>query len=199
MATAASRRKPSSSNDHIFSDPTLRRFAIVGGIGLIGCVIARAPTIMGKYTVPGLGLELSLNAGYVLMLGPLLLFGGTIWAAYGAGSSSPRRRRLNRFDRFLAAVLFILPFLTAALLAAQFFLLLAPKGECLTFDRLRYLTDISYRAFQPEYCMGVSDEARQGQPWLLQPPIIQGWLQVLLPLAIVAVTARAWQRWRPRT
>jgi hypothetical protein len=172
----------------------LRRFAVVAGVGLIGCDIARAPTIMGKYTVPGLGLELTLNAGYVLVLGPLVLFAGSLWAAYSAGSASPRRRHLSSYDLLIAGALFALPFLTAAFLAAQFFLLLAPKGECLTFDSLRYLSDSHLRAFQPEYCMGVSDEARQGQPWLIQPPILQGWIQVLLPLAILGVVIWAWRK-----
>jgi hypothetical protein len=194
MAAATSRRKTVSSDERLLADPTIRRLGIVGALGLLACVIARAPTLLGKFTVPGLGVELSLNAGYVLVLGPLLILCGSIWAVYGVSSSSLRRRHRDGFDRFLTALLFALPFLTAAFLAAQFFLLFAPKGECLTFDRWRYLTDIALRAFQPEYCMGVSDETSRNQPWLLQPPIIQGWGQVLLPLVTLAAMIWAWRK-----
>jgi hypothetical protein len=182
----------------ILSDAAVRRFAIVGGIGLLGCVIARAPTLIGKFTVPKLGLDLSLNAGYVVIFGSLILFAGTLWAAYGTTAAKRADQPQTLPDCLFIAVLFVFPALTAAFLALQFFLLLAPKGECLTFDRLRYLTDLALQPFQPEYCMGVSSEAQQGQPWLLQPPILEGWLQVLLPLATLAVALWARRRWTER-
>jgi hypothetical protein len=121
---------------------------------------------------------------------------GVIWAGYDATHSSTVHRHWRNSDRLLSAALFALPSLTATFLALQFFLLLAPKGECLTFDRVRYLVDSSLMAFQPEYCMGVPHEVQQGQPWLLQRPILQGWLQVLLPLAVLIITVSAWRRWR---
>jgi hypothetical protein len=179
----------------ILSDAAVRRFAIVGGIGLLGCVVARAPTLIGRFAVPKLGLDVSLNAGYVLIFGPLMLCVGALWAAYGITAPQRAYQLRTRPHRLLAAVLFVFPAATAAFLTFQFFLLLAPEGKCLTFDRLRYLTDLTLQAFQPEYCMGVSSEAKQGQPWLLQPPILEGWVQVLLPLITLAVTVWAWHQW----
>lgn len=176
----------------LFSDHTVRRFAIVGAIGVLGCIIARAPTILGKFSVPGTGIELNLNAGYVLIFGPSLLLLGILWASSGAGRRAGRPANTD----LSSTVIMLLPALSSAFIALQFFLLLAPKGECLTFDRWRYLVDFTLRAFQPEYCMGVSDEMQRSLPWLLNPPMVQGWLQLCVPVAGAAITAWTLRKWR---
>jgi hypothetical protein len=179
----------------ILSNPGVRRFVVVGGAGVLGCVIARAPTILDKLTVPVLNVDLAPNAGYVLIFGPVLLLVGIFWASYGASDQGASRNHWGKLDWALAGFLFALPFLSVAFLALQFFLLLAPKGECLTFDRLRYLTDTSLNAFQPEYCMGLPAETQARLPWIIQPPILWGWVQMLVPLIALALTAWGWRRW----
>jgi hypothetical protein len=179
----------------ILSDAALRRFAVVGGAGVIGCVIARAPTILDKFTVPVLKVDLAANAGYVLVFGPLLLLAGVFWATYGASDHRLSHRHWEKLDWAFAGFLFVLPVLSITFLALQFFLLLAPKGECVTFDRLRYLTDPTLHAFQPEYCMSLPTETQGHLPWIIQPPVLWGWLQVLVPLLALALTAWGWRRW----
>jgi hypothetical protein len=173
----------------VLSDWTLRRFAIVGAVGILGCMIARAPTLLGKVNVAGI--DLNLNAGYVLVLGPLLLLIGIVWAASGVS----RPFRISGKSGLAPGVIMTVPVLSAGFIVLQFFLLLAPKGECLTFDRWRYLFDFSLRAFQPEYCMGASDEVQRSLPWLLNPPIVQGWMQLAFPIVGAVITSRAVQRW----
>src|SRR5438552_6796776 len=66
----------------------------------------------------------------------------------------------QRPDVHLARILFSLPALTSAFLSLQFFLLLAPPGECPTFLRWKYLTDFSVKAIKPEYCMGLDTQVQ---------------------------------------
>lgn len=195
---AHSRSRPVSRRKKrppISSDPVLRKFAIVGGCGFLGCLIARAPTILDKYTIPVFHVDLALNAGYVLIFGPLVLLAGVFWAAYGVGDHNVSRVHWRSLDWTLAGLVFLLAFITAAFLAFQFFLLLAPKGECLTFDRWRYLTDLRLHAFAPEYCMGLPAETQAHLPWIIQPPMLWGWLQVFVPLIVLALTGWGWRRW----
>ena len=196
MARSRLHPKPKpKSRAPVLTDLSLRRFAVVGAAGLLGCVIARAPTLANKLTIPILNVGLVPNAGYVLVFGPLLLLAGIFWAAYGASDQTASRNHWGKLDWALAGFLFALPFLSATFLVLQFFLLLAPKGECLTFNRLRYLTDMSLPAFPPEYCMGLPAETQARLPWIMWPPMLLGWLQVLIPLIALALTAWGWGRW----
>ncbi len=179
----------------ILNDRSIRRFAIIGGAGLLGCIVSRAPTILGKISVPVLNVEFAPNAGYVVLFGPVALLAGIFWACYGASYSGEPRNHWGKVDWTFAAFLLLLPFLSTTFLALQFFLLLAPKGECLTFDRFRYLTDASLKAFQPEYCIGLPVETGAQLPWIIQPPILWGWVQLLAPVIALALTAWAWRRW----
>jgi hypothetical protein len=86
-----------------------------------------------------------------------------------------------------------IPCLAAAFLSLQFFLLLAPNEQCLTFPRWRYLTDWTLSAFKPEYCMSLPSETQERLPWLFNPPIVQAWAQVLLPLIALAFVIRDWR------
>jgi hypothetical protein len=83
--------------------------------------------------------------------------------------------------------------LAAAFISLQFFLLFAPKGECNTFPRLSLLTDWQLKAFQPEYCMSLSAETQAQMPYLLSPPALNAWAQVILPLIAVWLAVADWR------
>jgi len=184
-------RERSNDGSGILSDQLLRRFLFVGVIGVLGCTIARAPSMLGKLSVPVIGLELNLNAGYFLVFGPMLLLLGILWAS----AARPSIQHRSATGLTAAAVTTVLPVLSSAFLALQFFLLLAPKGECVQFDRWRYLTDLNLSAFQPEYCMNLAEGTQRSMPWLLNPPILQGWLQIFIPLIGAVSTGFAIRKW----
>jgi DNA-binding winged helix-turn-helix (wHTH) protein len=172
---------PTFEGSPVLSDTTLRYLGIVDVLALVGCVFARTPS------------ALSINAGYVLVFGPILLFLASAWVAFRGHRAAGRWRQA---DLHLARILFSLPALTSAFLALQFFLLLAPPGECPTFLRWRYLTDFSVQAVKPEYCMGLDPQVQAHGPWLWSPVILQAWLQVLLPIATAILCFRAFRAWR---
>jgi hypothetical protein len=175
-------------------DATMRRLAIIGAAGIIACIVSRAPTLLQEVKIPVLDVKLGLNAGYVLVFGPLLVFFAAITVWY----LTPRTRLGGAWtisDRQIAAFLFVLPVVIAAFLTLQFFLLLAPPGTCPTFDRWRYLTDFHLEAFQPEYCVGLPSETQKSMPWLIDPPILQGWVQVALPALVALVMGATWHTW----
>jgi transcriptional regulator with XRE-family HTH domain len=140
----------------VLSDTTLRYLAIVDVVGLAGCFFARTPS------------ALSVNAGYILVFGPILLCLASAWVAFLGHRATGHWQRA---DLYLAGILFSLPILTSAFLALQFFLLLAPPGECPTFLRWRYLTDFSVEAVKPEYCMGLDPQVQAYGPWLMSPVV----------------------------
>jgi hypothetical protein len=177
-------------------NPFVRWIAIVDAAGVMSCIISRAPTLLHEIELPVLG-KIPLNAGYLLVGGPLaiLLAAALFWYL---ASRAPAGGTWTAADIRVSAVLFAFPVLCAAFLSLQFFLLLAPPGACPSFDRWRYLTDFALGAFQPEYCMGLPQETQRGMPWLLEPPILQGWLQLLLPVGTALLMRAAWRAWAPR-
>jgi DNA-binding winged helix-turn-helix (wHTH) protein len=166
----------------VLSDTILRYLAIVDALALIGCVFARAPS------------ELSMNAGYILVFGPMLILLASAWVAVRGHRATGYWQRP---DVHLARIFFSLPALTSAFLSLEFFLLLAPPGECPTFLRWKYLTDLSIEAFKPEYCMGLDAQIQVHGPWLMSPVILQAWFQVVAPIAIAALCFRAFRAWQP--
>jgi hypothetical protein len=181
----------------LLGDLTTRRLAIVNAAGLVACVVARAPTLLTKLKIPVVDVELGLNAGYVLIFGPLAAAVAAAVIAYLI-PRTPVKGVWTAVDKGIVGFLFALLPVICAFLSLQFFLLLAPPGTCPTFDRWRYLTDIHLEPFKPEYCMGLPPATQQSMPWLLDPPIVQGWLQVLLPLVAAAVMIAGWRSWSAR-
>ena len=169
-----------SERTPVLSDTTLRYLAIVDALALVGCVFARAPS------------ELSINAAYILAFGPMLLLLASAWVAVRGHRATGHWQRA---DLHLARILFSLPTLTSVFLALQFFLLLAPPGECPTFLRWKYLTDFSIEGFKPEYCMGLDTQVQAHGPWLMSPVILQAWFQVLAPVATAVLCFRAFRAW----
>jgi hypothetical protein len=181
----------------ILTDATLRRLAIIGGAGVVACVVSRAPTILQEIKIPVIDVKLAVNAGYILVLGPLCIFLAVLAVWYATPRTGVTGVWTAR-DRDIARALFVLPSIAAAFLSLQFFLLLAPPGACTTFKRWRYVTDYHLEAFRPEYCMGLPPETQSRMPWLLEPPIVQGWFQVAAPIAVGVLLIMAWRSWSPR-
>lgn len=165
-----------------------RDFLILSLCCIAACAIARAPSVLEKIKVPLIDLELKLNAGYFLVLGPLLIV-VAILAVHLLREDTARTRGKKDVKNALFRAI---PPLGAAFLSLQFFLLLAPKGECNTFHRSRLLLEW-LQAFKPEYCMSLPAETQERMPWLLEPPILQAWAQVLLPLIALALVIRDWR------
>jgi hypothetical protein len=189
-------RQAVGNSNPFLSNKILRRLAIIDAFGLIGCVVSRAPTLMDKLKIPVVDVTLSVNAGYLVIFGPGLLFLAVVWIAYAVRHRSPSEAVGYSDDLMLPGITFALPALTAAFLALQFFLLLAPPGECPTFARWRYLFDFSIREFKPEYCMGTDAATQAHIPWLMTPVIAQAWGQVIFPLATAVLSVQAFRLWR---
>lgn len=168
----------------------LRSFAILSICSIVACVIVRAPTIFEDVQIPVIDLKLKLNAGYLLVFGPLLIVCAIVAIAYLCRDE--RRHRTN--EGAVAGILArAIPCLAAAYLSFQFFLLFAPKEQCNTFPRWTYLTSWKLSAFQPEYCMSLPAETQGHMPWLLDPPFVQAWAQVLLPLIALGLVIGDWR------
>jgi hypothetical protein len=187
----------SGSDIPLLGDSTTRRLAIVNAAGLVACVVARAPTLLTEVKIPIIDVKLGLNAGYVLVFGPLAVAvaAAVIWYLI---PRTPVKGAWTAVDKGIVGFLFALLPVICAFLSLQFFLLLAPPGTCPTFERWRYLTDIHLEAFKPEYCMGLPSATEDSMPWLLDPPIVQGWLQLLLPLVVAAAMISGWRTWSAR-
>ena len=59
--------------DRTKTDPKRRDFLILSLACIAACAIVRAPSVLDEITVPLIDLKLKLNAGYVLVFGPLLI------------------------------------------------------------------------------------------------------------------------------
>lgn len=174
--------------DQTKTDSKRRDFLILSLCCIAACVMVRAPSVLDEITVPLIDLKLKLNAGYLLVFGPLLIV-LAILAIHFLREDSLRTRGKKNFKNGLFRAI---PPFGAAFLSLQFFLLLAPKGECNTFQRSRLLLDWLH-AFKPEYCMYLSAETQEHMPWLFEPPILQAWMQILLPMIALAVVIKDWR------
>ena len=180
--TAQRHKEPGSSK-------SLRYFAYLSLCSIAACVVVRAPTIFEEGQIPVIDLKLKLNAGYLLLFGPFLIVCAIAAITYG------RAKRLQRTNEgtFAGILARAIPCLATAYLSLQFFLLLAPNGQCNTFPRWRYLTDWKLSAFKPEYCMSLPVDTQERMPWLFDPPVAQAWAQLLLPLIAVGLVIRDWR------
>jgi hypothetical protein len=43
--------------------------------------------------------------------------------------------------------------------------------------------------------MDLPPATQESMPWLLNPPIVQGWVQILLPLVVAAAMIAGWRHW----
>ena len=188
--------KPKADIPHLI-DPTTRRLAIANLVGVVACAVARGPTLLTKLKIPVADIELNVNAGYVLVFGPRAAAAAAV-AIWYLIPRTPVNGVWTRVDKGIVAFLFALLPIVCAFLSLQFFLLFAPPGSCPTFDRWRYLTDIHLEAFKPEYCMGLPAATQESMPWLLNPPVMQGWLQFLLPFVAAAAMIAGWRSWSAR-
>ncbi len=151
-------------------------------------MIVRAPSVVDEITVPLIDLKLKLNAGYILVLGPLLIVLAILAIPFLREDTPQTRGKKNLANGLFRAI----PPAGAAFLSLQFFLLLAPRGECNTFHRSRFLLEW-LQAFKPEYCMYLPAETQEHMPWLFDPPIVQAWTQILLPVVALALVIRDWR------
>jgi hypothetical protein len=165
------------------------------GIALVSAVmvfVARAPTSLEKVSIPIVDVELAVNAGYVLIFGATIItIAGVLLQAF----SEPNSEVMPDYtEKRLLSILYVAPVLCAAFLSLQFFLLFAPPGECNTFDRTQLLTGFAKPAFQPEYCMGLTDHQQKHMPWLLNPPALNGWIQIAATLTAAWSFRAAWRK-----
>lgn len=167
-----------------------RYFAYLSLCSIAACVVVRAPTIFEEGQIPVIDLKLKLNAGYILVFGPLIIVCAIAAITYLTQESRPGRTNAGASRGLLVRAI---PCLAAAFLSLQFFLLLAPKAQCSTFPRWRYLTDWTLSAFKPEYCMTLSAETQERMPWLFDPPVAQAWAQVVLPMIALGLVIRDWR------
>lgn len=151
------------------------RFRWAGYLALIAAVIARAPTIIEDGKV--FGLEIGLNAGYVVIFGPLVLLGfylDTLRAVIGS------ERIEDRATGQVFAAIVTFPALAAAFLAFQYFLLVRPDVECDgLFHPAQFGTGNGYK---PVYCIGLGDDWQDELPHVLDPPIVLALVQIIAPV-----------------
>ncbi len=159
-----------------------RYYLYLSACALVACVVVRAPSIFEEGKIPVVDLKLKLNAGWILIFGPLLIVCAVAVIAYIHRSTDPSTISERPVAGIVARAI---PCLAAAFLSLQFFLLFAPKGECNTFPRLNLLTAWQLKAFQPEYCMSLSAETQAQMPYFLNPPALNAWAQVILPLIAI--------------
>jgi hypothetical protein len=167
-----------------------RHFLYLSACSIVARVVVRAPSIFEEGKIPLIDLKLKLNAGWILVFGPLLIV-----CAIAAISYLHRTADLSATGEppIAGIVARAIPCLAAAFISLQFFLLFAPKGQCNTFSRLSLLTDWQLKAFQPEYCMTLSAETQAQMPYLLNPPALNAWAQVILPLITVWLAVADWR------
>lgn len=168
-----------------------RRYCLyLSACALVACVVVRAPSIFDEGKIPLIDLKLKLNAGWILMFGPLLIVCAIVAITYFHRTKDPSTISERPVGDIVARAI---PCLAAAFLSLQFFLLLAPRRECNTFPRLSLLSAWHLKAFQPEYCMSLSVETQAQMPYLLSPPALNAWAQVILPMIAVLLVVADWR------
>jgi len=165
-------------------------YLYLSACAVAACIIVRAPSIFDEGKVPLIDLKLKLNAGWILTLGPLAIVLAISAIAYL--NRDVTRPRISERP-FTSVAVRAIPCLGAAFLSLQFFLLFAPKGQCNTYPRWMFLTDWRSGAFQPEYCMSLSAETQERMPYLINPPALQAWAQVILPLIAICIVVADWR------
>lgn len=175
-------------DDRTKTDPKRRDFLILSLCCIAACAIVRAPSVLDEITIPLIDLKLKLNAGYVLVFGPLLIVLVILAIHFLREDTTRTRGKKDLKNGIFRAI----PPVGAAFLSLQFFLLLAPMGECNTFQRSRLLLEWLH-AFKLEYCMYLSAETQEHMPWLFEPPMLQAWMQILLPMVALAVVIKDWR------
>lgn len=167
-----------------------RYYLYLSACALVACVVVRAPSIFEEGKIPLIDLKLKLNAGWILMFGPLLIVCAIAAITYVNHTTN----RSTASERPIAGIVTrAVPCLAAAFLSLQFFLLFAPKGKCNTFSRLSLLTAWQHKAFQPQYCMSLSAETQAQMPYLLSPPALNAWAQVILPMIAIVLAVSDWR------
>jgi hypothetical protein len=167
-----------------------RHYLYLSACSIVACVVVRAPSIFEEGKIPLIDLKLKLNAGWILVFGPLLIACAIAAITYLHRTADHSATGERPIAGFVARAI---PCLAAAFLSLQFFFLFAPKGQCNTFPRLSLLTDWQLKAFQPEYCMSLSAETQTQMPYLLSPPALNAWAQVILPLIAICLAVADWR------
>lgn len=183
-------RKPPSRSP-VMRDAFVRSTAATAAIGVVASVVARAPTFLQDVEV--LGMKFSINAGWVLVFGPFLLFMATSWLSFFVARDCPATGKWGKSDRALARVLVIAVPTTVAFLSLQYFLLLAPSSTACG-DGWKLLLQPNHAPFQPTYCMTLPDTAQKLMPHVPEP-FLQAWVQAILPMVSGWLIQKAWVRW----
>ncbi|WP_222019974.1 hypothetical protein [Rhizobium laguerreae] len=156
---------------------------------VLSMVIARAPTAYtGEIPLVGKFIPLKLNAIYIIIFGPLLAFGASIyvWAALKA------RRTFRETDETFFAIAFLLWFVLLAGLCLQYFIVLAPEGHCDRRPNFDFLWTNTFGDTRIVHCMSNTAEINKETPFYLRQQILQSWAIALIPLGSAWFLASAW-------
>lgn len=194
---------------------------IVAMLGLFMGVISRMPSSLRGFS--SFGLDLAINAGDIVVLGPIVLLGGIAWIKISIGRvhedadfAKPNGTKVLR-SRGVSFLPFVLPGIAMLFLWVQFVQGFAPPvkttptgiGSCDTFQPWRQmLFDTSLRSGKYVYCFsGIDEQQQQHMPQICPP--YQTWAWLAMALAGLYLCATNWLRWtsfpaapvrtRPRT
>jgi hypothetical protein len=165
----------------------MRGFAWIVLVTVIFCVISRAPSMLIEGSLEGM--KLQLNVGYVVTLGPLVIWILMLWQRWIASQLAEHRSYLpdecravvdQRRVGFKLMGLFLFPAIGMLFLLWQFVTEAVPLGfECEGFDHRRMLWDFSLYQKQMQYCFGIVDPKKAEQLPYVYPPL-QTWGYVFL-------------------
>ncbi|NKJ72716.1 hypothetical protein GFL38_10620 [Rhizobium leguminosarum bv. viciae] len=170
-------------------DP-VRKFVVSVILALaLALFIARAPTVYtGKIPLIGDYVPLNLNAVYLNIFGQILAVTAAlyIWARL---RGRPRFR--GSYPAFFRLT-FLLYILLLAFLALQFFIVLAPEGQCDRLPNFDCLWANDFGDVRIVHCMSGTEEINKQMPFYLRQQILQSWAMALCPLVAPGLLLHAW-------
>ena len=143
---------------------------ILSALGLLFCVVSRAPLLLDKVSI--LSLSLNVNVGYIVVFAPIFLGVGLLFIIF-------KNKQLERNIRATHQVLYSCICFFMVFLILQFTLNFSLKGECGNISPIQFLWDFSLYEVKPVYCFsGIAESVQNQMPYIYAP--VQVWCYLLL-------------------
>ena len=166
-------------------------------LALLGCVMARAPqTYLSE--IFSVKLPIRLDAVIVIVLAPLFSFISAFLLWRIADRSRESVLVWSSMDIRVLGFLLGLLSLTFLFLLAQFFLALAPEGQCASPPGFSTLWRNIPGDLKINHCMSSASEINK-DAWHYFPPVmLQAWINFLLVFAALYFMGLSWKVWHSK-
>lgn len=162
----------------------------------VGCVVARAPQLYLE-KIGSVELPFRLDAIKLILISPIasLILAFLLWRLASRVRDPYHWRSIE-----LATVRFIVFLLGGSFvfMLAQFFLILAPEGQCSSRPSFYILWQYSPGALKINHCMSSAGDINNTAFYYLDPMILHGWINIVLVVAAIVLVVLSWREWRSK-